>query len=598
ASQAWEDIAGHRGTVQTNGTVDIDAMVASMNAIMDNALPNRAGDPELAGGANVSFGYMGMLGRVTLNGTQAAMDDLHEWTSDTMQIGYGPYTQEGQGGHIGFSADGFWFQHNNASTTPNRHQTYAIGYFGDWAGDFAQIGYFLRGTTVAFPQAWWDRLFTCALNLKTLLYRDHMPHILLGREGTKPPGEPDLQGGRVASLLSSVLAYADGHADAGLSADIQAFQAVATADQAHATGVKVSPQHGMMSWTGANHHVLVKTGSSRTNAADPGDGYPSKRKDQKGAYVFQSGDDYINMRPVLYQHVPGALATDYPKEDITEGMGVQRRHVSFEDPREGGVKLSDTLALSAAYMHWTEGETARGAVMRAVLGNKMLHLWQGIIQSGTVQHDVKLTLENREWSGGAITYDVGTGQQTESAAFAPKSWTVNAPVWFHYRGMGYIILPQGDQTIELFGENRADDYSVYDANSSEAVNPLIWQLMINLGPDPGGASAAYVLFPAATPAEVATAATNIGITIQANSEGIMVVRDDNAGNRVAAFFEPGAAAGLSSDQRVLLAISGTNATASSLDQSADQATIQINGNDYPVPFPWGNFAGMDTPFSL
>ncbi|ODV43399.1 hypothetical protein AWV79_17175 [Cupriavidus sp. UYMMa02A] len=143
--------------------------------------------------------------------------------------------------------------------------------------------------------------------------------------------------------------------------------------------------------------------------------------------------------------------------------------------------------------------------------------------TGSAGGNNKLTINNSGYNGAAL----GSGPQTVTAvrwahlqgsSQSTCSPALNNPCNNGSKGVGYIF--PNPVTLTVLREARTDAWSNVGTGSTNSVTDNYLSLAVSHGTNPTGANYAYVLLPNKSAAEVNTIASNSGISILSNGNGI------------------------------------------------------------------------------
>ena len=576
----------------TVGTVDVDAMIVKIDSWLDDALieANPSSKTEIEFFANKGFRLFNLAAIASVTELQADIDKVYEYLTDTFYRSYGLNAQGDPAyHHLGFPVDGNQvFQHNFFGA-----QTNIYGYGLDWYNKaIHEMMFCFDGGTMQLPANLKEQVQDLLLETRWTTHKNRNLVMTLERQATMN-NKSDQFGSIVTSDIDDYLANFTGDADASKDTLLGSYTPSSTT-AGHIIGVKAYPNNEMLIVKTAEAMLAAKSTSTRTMTLVSGNGYQTDSFNLvPGAWYYDDEGAYDDLPAYDHRNFAGSLTEQLAEATVPRGTGTARINYSSTNTYAGAVQQGNIAVL--AYQHQRAAwNTIEANIAHFGLANCMVTCLSNIQQTGSVGSDVRFTIDQKLWdTANTLTYNTGSGDVTQSSLFAPISTSISSTTWVHVNNMGYVIMPQGTQTLEIWGESRSGNWNTFDSSeSSSAVNADIFQLGLNFGTNPSGADAVVIAFPASTPAAVASFAASTGITIdQIDSSAIGITSGSLS---AVAFFNSGTVGSITVDQPVLIAKDGSSVAIADPNQTLTSVTYNANTT---VNLPQGRYAGLATIFT-
>lgn len=276
--------------------------------------------------------------------------------------------------------------------------------------------------------------------------------------------------------------------------------------------------------------------------------------------ILVRGDEYQQARRKWdFTALPG---TTVERVDHTEanlgGGGAAAKH--FGRNRFNGGASNGEIGVSGFQLNRRKDERDRVANLQANIGRFFFH--HEVVAMGSsierkkeigYEDDVRTTINqtelktNVEWGNtsmsGAINFSEARKSrpvsiQKKGTGLPTDSFRVNIPTWFWHDGVGYLIIPQNGNfvEIELWAEVRTGRWGI---EIGEKGNIPIFQLGINHGIELDDSSNhyVYVILPNITPSEIASYVKEIPFEIIANTAEKQIIYHKELKATQAIFYE-------------------------------------------------------------
>lgn len=169
---------------------------------------------------------------------------------------------------------------------------------------------------------------------------------------------------------------------------------------------------------------------------------------------------------------------------------------------------------------------------------------------------------------------------------------------YHDR-VGYLFLEPGKVTLGIQPQSGNWKENVYKAGSPTPETKDVFSIWIDHGAKPQDAHYGYAIFPGISLDEWKTKASQPGVMILSNTQGLQAVRCDSLGITMAVFFQPGTLGGnrsISVDQPCLILFreKEKKITVADPTQKLKEVSVTIDGRATNIALPTGAQAGAST----
>jgi chondroitin AC lyase len=413
----------------------------------------------------------------------------------------------------GIQADFSFYQHGA--------RLQAFHYGGSFAYDVCRLAWLLRGTPWAIPEN------------KLAIMADYLIEGVdwMRRGEFTVPGTLDravsrpgaLGGKRLAGNLRLLREAAPAEAkriDAAIAREEGRGEALA--------GFRHFPRGDFTVCHRKGFSFFLKTVSSRTLPTESINGENPKGGllHSGDGYFVRDGREYHNLMPVwdwdLLPGVTWSAGAPRPGRDrggfvggLGDGQsGLAAMACAFG---EGGKYAPVLMARKAWFCH----------------GDLVVHLI-GDIRAPGLKQPVRTALDQCR-AEGDVTVAAGGRREAVRDAASRRFEVVS---WLHHRGVAYVLLSPGSVTLKA-GEVSGSWRSINAGQPAGEVKEKVFLAVLEHGAKPEGASAAYLLAPAAAADDAAALAARPGVEVLANDGARQAVRFAD-GTIMAAFFAAGA----------------------------------------------------------
>jgi chondroitin AC lyase len=155
------------------------------------------------------------------------------------------------------------------------------------------------------------------------------------------------------------------------------------------------------------------------------------------------------------------------------------------------------------------------------------------------------------------------------------------PGWVHHDETLYLLLDPPTVTVEA-GPRRGTWRSVNERYSDEIVEAKVFALWIDHGPEPDGATYAYVVVPGASRDRVETYARAPAVRILENTPARQAVIHEATGRIGVVFYRPGTRDGVTVDRPCVVLLSAGAVSVADPAQTGKPIRVGIDGREVVV----------------
>ncbi len=193
--------------------------------------------------------------------------------------------------------------------------------------------------------------------------------------------------------------------------------------------------------------------------------------------------------------------------------------------------------------------------------------------------------------------DVLTSESAGPLGTGTRAFDAGHPVWVYHDRVGYIFAPHTKANVAAGPQTGA--WSEIGTGPSAPVTTQVFNLWIDHGAAPQGASYEYTVVPGATAAEVAEKTAHPDADVLTNSASTQAVYNKTLKLAEIAFREPGVLetplGKVEADHPCLLLVrqveGGWKVTASNPESQPLTLHVKVKGKLATIELPGGNFAG-------
>jgi len=476
-------------------------------------------------------------------------------------------------------------------------QLYKGGYGLDFANDVGRFVAFSWGTPFQIPA---DRMAIFSAFLldgeQWMIRGDVFDYSAVGREITragKVAVPRETTGGSI--YPANAAAYGLGNAMALLAAEptprqqeLAAFSArlMGKPGAAELTGNKQFWCSDFMEHRRSGYATSVRLFSTRMRNSELVnlEGKKSVHMSDGANFLYLTGDEYKDVFGAWdWTKIPGTTAIQGTLDTGEKDPIGLRGSTTFN----GGV--SDGVYGLAAMDLKRGGLTAQKAWF--FFDREYVALGAGITLSGDSTH-VVATAVNQPLLEGNVLSSEGSGAVTGA-----RSFQADHPVWVHHDRVGYIFAPQ--TKVQLTVGPQTGAWSQIGTGPSAPVTVPVFNLWIDHGLSPSGASYQYTVVPGATAAQTAQLAAHPEVEVLENSQKTQAVYNHTLKLAEIAFRQMGTLetplGTVSADHSCLLLVRQTGTTwkvtASNPENEPLTLRIAVKGHAAAIELPGGNLAG-------
>jgi chondroitin AC lyase len=485
----------------------------------------------------------------------------------------------------------------------HRVQLYNGGYGLDFANDVGRFVSFSWGTRFQIPA---DRMTLFSAYLlegeQWMIRRNVFDYSAVGREITRPGKVVVPQDKTAGPVTPAGPAYSMGNVIAMLAAEPTPRQKELQSFAARLKGEPGTPEFAgnKMFWCSdfmthrrAGYYTSVRMLSTRMLNSElvNSEGRKSVHMSDGTNYLYLTGDEYKDIFAVWdWTKIPGTTAIQGTL-DTGEKNAINLRGTTTFD---GGVS-DGTYGMAAM-------DLSRGKLVAKkawfFFDSSYVALGAGITLADDKEHAVATDVNQPLLVGDVLTSEgkgpVATGVQKIDTAHR---------VWVYHNHVGYIFAPH--TKIDLSAGPQMGAWSDIGTGPSAPVTEQVFDLWIDHGLAPQGASYEYTVVPGVTAAELAKLAANSDVDVLANSASTQAVYNKSLKLAEIAFRAAGAPNALMSldtplgkvevDHSCLLLVRqvgrGWKVTASNPENQALTLHVTVKGKSAAIELPGGNLAG-------
>jgi chondroitin AC lyase len=237
-------------------------------------------------------------------------------------------------------------------------------------------------------------------------------------------------------------------------------------------------------------------------------------------YVHRTGDEYRNILPVWDWHRLPGTTCDQSIKDLVPSKKNTRPPVDFVGGVSDGATgvavfdfRRDALSARKAWFFESDRIVCLGAGITATEGGPILtSVQQSLLQGPVVGSDGKIP---------------------------PGSRVLKSGAWVHHAGIGYHILDAAKPVLRISQQTGTWQSVGKEVRDAKPVTMDVFSLWLDHGTKPAGQTYAYVMFPAATAADMPQLSRESGVSILSNTPDLQAI-SSGAGDQVrAVFYSPG-----------------------------------------------------------
>ncbi|MBI1338023.1 MAG: hypothetical protein GC164_13835 [Phycisphaera sp.] len=294
-------------------------------------------------------------------------------------------------------------------------------------------------------------------------------------------------------------------------------------------------------------------------------------------YVHRTGDEYRNILPVWDWHrLPGTTCdqsiknlipsknNDRPPVDFVGGVSDGATGVAAFDFRR------DALSARKAWFFESDRIVCLGTDITATDGGPILtSVQQSLLQGPVVGPDGEIPPGTREIKAGA---------------------------WVLHAGIGYQILDAAKPVLQISQQSGAWQNLTQEVRNDKPLTMDVFSLWLDHGVKPAGQTYAYVMFPAATAADMPRMCSESGVSILSNTPDLQAISIGDGDQVRAVFYRPGVldignGRTLETDAPCLVTLDRKKLFVAEPTHKLKALQITINGRAVPVTLPTEGDAG-------
>jgi chondroitin AC lyase len=476
-------------------------------------------------------------------------------------------------------------------------QLYNGGYGLDFANDVGRFVSFSWGTRFQIPA---DRMALFSAYLlegeQWMIRGNIFDYSAVGREITRS-GKVVVPKDKTAGPVTPVgPAYSLGNVMAMLAAEPTPRQKELQTFAARFKGGKSAPEFtgNKMFWCSdfmthrrAGYYASVRMLSTRMLNSElvNSEGRKSVHMSDGTNYLYLTGDEYRDIFPVWdWTKIPGTTAIQGTLDTGEKNPIGVRGTTTFD----GGVS-DGTYGMAAM-------DLARGTLVAKkawyFFDSSFVALGAGITLADDKEHAVATDVNQP-----LLKDDVLTSESAGPLATGRQAFDAAHRVWVYHDHVGYIFAPH--TKIDLSAGPQTGAWSDIGTGPSAPVTTPVFDLWIDHGLEPQGASYEYTVVPGATAAEVARLAAHSDVDVLANTPSAQAVYNGTLKLAEIAFREAGSletpVGKVEADHSCLLLVrqveGGWKVTASNPENQALTLHVTVKGKPASIELPGGNFAG-------
>jgi chondroitin AC lyase len=482
----------------------------------------------------------------------------------------------------------------------HRVQLYNGGYGLDFANDVGRFVSFSWGTHFQIPA---DRMALFSAYLldgeQWMIRGNVFDYSAVGREITRQGKVVVPEDKTAGPVTPAGPAYSMGNVIAMLAAEptprqkeleIFAARLQGKAGAPEFTGNKMFWCSDFMTHRRAGYYTSVRMLSTRMLNSElvNSEGKKSVHMSDGTNYLYLTGDEYKDIFGVWdWTKIPGTTAIQGTLETGEKNPIGVRGTTTFD----GGVS-DGTYGMAAM-------DLARGKLVAKkawfFFDSSYVALGAGITLADDKDHAVATDVNQPLLMGDVLT--------SEGAVAGTKTIDAAHRVWVYHDHVGYIFAPHMKVNVSAGPQTGA--WSDIGTGPSAPVTMPVFDLWIDHGKMPQGASYEYTVVPGATAAEVARVAAHSDVEVLANSASTQAVFNKTLKLAEIAFPAAGAPNALMSldtplgkvevDHSCLLLVrqvgGGWKVTASNPENQALTLHVTVKGKSAAIELPGGNLAG-------
>lgn len=538
------------------------------------------GSPSRWVGANLTWGVINQVARGCMENDPATVAEAYARMYEEIRVG-SPEEE-------GIQQDYSFHQHGK--------QLYSGGYGLAFANDAGRFISFAWGTRFQIPP---DRMaiFSAYLldGLQWLIRSNIIDYSTVGREITRPgkaavprttprgpisPAGAEYSLGQVVTLLAAE--------PTPRQKEFQAFAARLNgkADVPEFAGNKQFWCSDFMAQRRAGYYTSVKMMSTRIRNAElvNQEGKTSQHLSDGANFLYVTGDEYKDIFPVWdWTRVPGTTAIQG-----TLDTGEKNPITAFSPTTFNGGVSDGTYGIAAM-------DLARGKLtaMKAwfFFDNAYVALGAGITLEDDPEHGVVTDVNQPLLAGDVLT------SEARGPVAGQRSLASDNPVWVYHNHVGYLF--PAHTPVALSAGPQMGRWTDFGFGPSELVTLPVFDLWIDHGRSPRGASYQYVVLPGVTAKEMERKSRSSDVEVLANSAQVQAVYSRRLKLAEIAFREAGTLetplGRIELDHSCLLMVRpddrGWKITASNPDNQALTLHVTVSGKQSAIELPGGNFAG-------
>lgn len=406
------------------------------------------------------------------------------------------------------------------------HQHGVQQQFGNYGMSFATTlsrwGWVLQGTPVAYaPEKMGVLRHYILKGLATVVFKGVMDISGCGRQLF--PNSPETKGATVARVLGVME-----KADPAHAATYRAYQALVEGKPSDAQfpGNIYFYRSDLLVHRNADFYSSVRLCSRRIQSTESGNGENllGYHLSDGATYLYQSGREYQDIFPVWnWRHIPGVTAySELPLPPLS--WGGLHNGTDFV----GGV--TDSLSATVAFLFDRDGLRAHKGWFYT--GKGLVCLGAGITSS---QNTTVSTTLNQSLLNGQISLKTSSGAKTLRLGQRYDGGNVK---WVYHDATGYLFLENSQ--VHVSADKQTGSWKrIHKQVKQEPIDKDVFNLWVDEGEAPRGASYAYMIVPGVKAGDMAGLARKPSVEIIQNDTTLQAVGVPAAGVTEAIFYEPG-----------------------------------------------------------
>jgi len=237
-------------------------------------------------------------------------------------------------------------------------------------------------------------------------------------------------------------------------------------------------------------------------------------------YVHHTGDEYRNILPAWDWHRLPGTTCDQSIKDLVPSKKNTQPPVDFVGGVSDGIAgvavfdySRDALRARKAWFFESDRIVCFGAGITATEGGPILtSVQQSLLQGPVIGPDGEIPPGTRELKAGS---------------------------WVHHAGIGYQILDAAKPVLRISQQTGTWQTLTKEVRDAKKLTMDVFSLWLDHGTKPAGQTYAYVMFPAATAADMPRLCGESGVSVLSNTSDLQAISSGNGEQVRAVFYRPG-----------------------------------------------------------